>query len=261
VHRELVVRSGPLTNKQVKTKQKPIAPGTPGALKISNLLKCAITELIMGLTEKFGTEYIAALDSALANAPTLTPTQSGNSASESIESAKADLSKVSHLADSGIVFSGFHGRPPNNEVHVKDRESYTRLLGQACVVAGADRDDGNYGVIDNYVQRIVDHENQHWIAARQVMPRPSLRYCLGFVRLDRSNDEPRIALAPSIQVAGFARKIDLAYIMAAPSQLSEQDIASINFLGYDSTEEVMFRRTLVSGGAQRIARMLRLAKA
>lgn len=179
-------------------------------------------------------DFSREIEAAISQAPLVALTESGENIQDNHDQNKESHSPVADLRDETIIHVDRNFAP--NQVITYNPEEYLALLEQAL-----QRVDGATVEWSKQMAKLLfEHEMQHADAAQKAVP--DIKVGLG-VTMIRHLKEGReeIGLQPQAQIGGSMRKIDFAYILAAPEELSEDDIQRIRFLGYSGPEEVKER--------------------
>lgn len=186
------------------------------------------------------------LEAALEHAPLIELTDSRQS---SVEQLAEHQEMLEHQGDDPDNRLTFHlGRPLPYQVTTRNQEAYPALLEQAAMVFGkrytpeeVDELAETDGPSEISLEKSVEHELEHAAAIRRVSPRILIDYGVQVMLWAEGGERPRPVMGPFVSMVGWLRKIDLAYVTAAPSELSEGDLMTIRALGYESPEEIKER--------------------
>ena len=193
--------------------------------------------------------YQSRLEFAASNAPPLRLTRVANTGYTSVaeNSKDAAVEVLKGMPDKTSVMLGEIPDAPN-EISVGNLEAYLTLLQQTAEFLSS---------LDaaTWPAETAEHEESHAAAAREVNPPVNIRFLVSLFRAGFDNgDETHLVAEPSVIVLGRLRKIDIGRIFAAPAELSSQDSAMLEALGYKSAEDVKarlekmkMRRELASG--------------
>jgi hypothetical protein len=186
-------------------------------------------------------DFTEELQRALQHAPLIHPTDSLESVVEYQGLIQEQLRPMINRPDDYLEFRGTGKRMPD-QVRTDNRDAYPFLLEQALAVVRGEPSTSNRRARKTAMETTA-HEFEHADAIREVSSSIAIQYGVRFVRFVGTYDHerPKPAVGPFVTPIGWLRKLDLAYIGAAPTDLSEDDVAVIHALGYASPEEVMER--------------------
>jgi hypothetical protein len=191
-------------------------------------------------------DFTEALQRAAEQAPIITPATGEKSTDLAFDEQLINYFR--HRSDIYIGYVRDDKEEPEHEILTDTLLAYAKLVEQALRTFRSEDFPDDETLVAS-AKRVVAHEEEHGAAIRTVGRNIPIRYGIGIVRyqLDDGQLKPDVT-HPFTSFAGCLRKIDWAFIIAAPTDPSDSDLELIHGLGYEDPEEVKTRRANLPTG-------------